>query len=231
MVWTMAISPGGESPLEGFASRARTALLAEGWQISREDPGDDGSIFVGDFQKPLVADFVATVELVLENGPIVQSFVGARRTSHFRVVVGGEFGVRHQPTADLLTALEVHCETNISLDIEEVFDAAGLSLPVITDEHTTEDAARVLVDAVNQYGVPFAAEHATVDTMLRFVSEGGQTTRDDMFEALFIPTLLAASGRSSEAKAALESYRARATHDAEQKQFGVFADRLTARLE
>lgn len=226
----MTVDPGGQSLLERFSSRAQTALLDDRWEIGREDPAREGSIFLGDFQKPLVPDFVATVEFILESGPMVRGFVGAQRTSHVAAVVGGEFGVRHLPTAELLKALGVRCETNISLDIEEVFEAAGLSLPVIHDERSAEDAARVLVEAVGTYGVPFADKHSTVETMLRFVEEGGQTTRDDMFEAFFVPTMLAASGRSPEAEAALASYRPRLTHDEEQEEFVDFADRLTALL-
>jgi len=222
MVWTMAISPGGESPLKA-CSRARTALLAEGWQISREDPGMM-LIFVGDFQKPLVADFVATVELVLETGPIVQSS-WVPEDQPFSGRCRREFGVRHHQRR--ISSRHLRCTAKpISRSTSRRFDAAGCPCRHHR-RHTTEDAARVLVDAVNQYGVPFAAEHATVDTMLRFVSEGGQTPATTCSRPLH-PTLLRCDRSLIQSEGRARVYRAGPRTPT--KQFGLFADRLTARL-
>jgi hypothetical protein len=54
----------------------------------------------------------------------------------------------------------------------------------------------------------------------------GPTTRDDMFEYLFVPALLAATGRTAEAHAALEDYHTRTKRGPEQKEYSAFRDRL-----
>jgi hypothetical protein len=54
-----------------------------------------------------------------------------------------------------------------------------------------------LVDAVDTLALPFAREHADVRRMVQFVIDGGQTTRTETFEHIFVPTLLAASGQGA----------------------------------
>ena len=66
---------------------------------------------------------------------------------------------------------------------------------------------RVLVEAVAAWALPLAREHANVERIATFVSEGGQTRRDETFERIFVPTLLVASGRTAEAPAALADYQ------------------------
>jgi len=230
------MDPDAHPHLRRFADRTRVAMLANGWDIADDGPAHGDSIFLGSFQQSVAPDFLGTVEFILESGPIV---LGAEvwppgqvhRTRRFEALVGGELGVRHLPTAQLLQILDAHCEADISLDIEEAFEADGLSLPMMTDPPSVDEAAGVLVEAVVRHALPFARAHANVDAMLRFLRDGGQTTRDDMFEAMFVPVLLAASDRRPEARAALDTYRRRNNPGTdEEREYAVFGDRLTSWL-
>ncbi len=67
--------------------------------------------------------------------------------------------------------------------------------------------------------------------MIQFVTAGGQTTRTETFEHIFVPTLLAASGRGAEALAALSNYERRnASGTREEEDYSTFRDRLSGWL-
>jgi hypothetical protein len=67
--------------------------------------------------------------------------------------------------------------------------------------------------------------------MVQFVRGGGQSTRDERFEYIFVPTLLAASGRSPEARAAIADYQKRIPPGSdEEKEYSRFRDRLSGWL-
>jgi hypothetical protein len=78
----------------------------------------------------------------------------------------------------------------------------------------------------------FARDHADIDKVVAFLASGGQNSRDREFEYIFVPVLLAASGRHAEARAALADYRQRPKTDpAEDAPYASFADRLTSWLD
>jgi hypothetical protein len=235
-VWFVAVDiPGdGRSVLARFAERARDALLADGWALGPDGPSAADSIFLGSFQQPVAPDFVATVQLILESGPFiveldVRPTRGVVRTHRVSASVGGELGVRHLPTGRLLGALGISCEADISLDLAEILQDRGEELPSFTDEAGADAASALVVDLVAAQALPFAREHADVDRMLQFVRDGRQITRVDMFEYLFVPTLLAVSGRTGEARAALSDYGARIRPD-DDEEYSKFRDRLNGWL-
>jgi hypothetical protein len=180
-------------------------------------------VFLGSFIKPSAPDFVATVEFILESGPKVYGFPGRDR---LHAEIGGEFGVRHLPTAERLRALAVRCETNISLEIEDLFEANGLALPAIEDDDSADEAASKLADASTRYGKPFARDHSSLDAMIMFVQDGGQTTRDEMFEAIFVPVAMSAGGRDADARAAIDRYRSTLSHADERHEYEAFVSRF-----
>lgn len=222
--------------LARFAESARRGLLSNGWEVGPQDPATGDSIFLGNFQRPVAPDFVATVQFILESGPMLygaelrptRGVVDVRRVW---ASVGGELGVRHLPTERLLTVLHVECEADVSLDLAEIFEDRGDELPTFSDEATADAASGVLVDAVTVHALPSARAHADVDRMLEFVRGGGQTTRSETWEYMFVPTLLAASGRRAEARAALAEYQERVPPGSdEEMEYSGFRDRLSGWL-
>lgn len=209
--------------LERFSVRVGELLLRDGWVVDDHGPDVDGTVFFGSFAMPTLPGFEATVEFILESGPRAFSAAGPNR---FHAVVGGEFGVRHLETAERLRALGLGGDTNISLDIEEVFEEQGLALPEIADQRTADDAAAILADAANRCGLPFAREYSTLDAMIRFVQDGGQTTRHMTFEAMFVPVAMSASGRTADAAEAIDRYRSRMSRDEDRREYEAFTARL-----
>jgi hypothetical protein len=64
----------------------------------------------------------------------------------------------------------------------------------------------------------------------QFVTEGRGTSVES-FEHIFVPALLAASGRTAEARAALVEYQKRITPGSEEeKGYSMFRDRLSGSL-
>lgn len=225
-------SPGSGAPelpqfenaeLERFSVRVGELLLRDGWVVDGHGPGVDGKVFFGSFAMPTLPGFEATVEFILEGVLPESSALGSNR---FHAVVGGEFGVRHLQTAERLRALGLGCDSNISLDIEEVFEEQGLALPEIADQRTADDAAAILADAVNRYGLPFAREHSTLDAMIRFVQDGGQTMRHETFEAMFVPVAMSASGRTADAAEAIDRYRSQMSRDDDRREYEAFIARF-----
>jgi hypothetical protein len=209
------------SELERFSARSRELLIRDGWMVDEDGPSYDGNVFLGSFVKPTSPDFVATIEFILESGPAVHGFPGGNR---LRAVVGGEFGVRHLPTATRLRGLNARlgCDTNISLDIQDLFDDRGLDLPTIEDDRSADEAASRLADASARYGEPFAREHSSLDAMITFVEAGRQTTRDELFQAIFVPVAMSAGGRDAEAREAVARYQSGLTHDDDRRQYQTF---------
>jgi hypothetical protein len=207
--------------LDRFTARACELLIWDGWTVDKDGPGDDGSLFLGSFAKPTAPDFVATIEFILESGPMVYGVPGGNRLC---AVVGGEFGVRHLPTATRLRALNIRmgCDTNVSVDIQELFDDQGLELPAIEDDRSAEEAASRLVDASARYGEPFARQHSSLEAMIRFVENGQQTTRDELFEAIFVPVAMSVDGRDADARQAIARYQSGLAHDDGRRQYKAF---------
>ena len=222
--------------LARFAERVRLALISDGWEVGPDGPATGDSIFLGSFQQPVVSDLVATVQFILETGPAIHRVElhltqGVVPTGGVHAAVGGELGIRHLPTERLLAELQVPCEADISRDLAEIFEDQGEELPSFTDETSADLAARVLVDAVAVHALPFARAHADVDRIVKFVRDGGQTTRDEIFEYIFVPTLLAASGRTADARAALGQYRKRLRPGSdEEAEYFQFLERLESWL-
>jgi hypothetical protein len=207
--------PADEADLEllkRFIERTATAMVERGWEVDPAGLPDGTSIFFGNFRRPVGAEWLATVEFISESGPVdgvELRLSGPRRFHRFEVTVGGEFGVRHLPTERLLRALEVRCEADVTRDLEDIFVEAGNDLPKMTDAHSVDQASLALVAAVEAHAMPFARQHADVDAAVAFIADGEQMNRSPEFEYLFVPALLAASGRHVDARTALATFRLR----------------------
>ncbi|MGH3495386.1 MAG: hypothetical protein ACRDQ1_19435, partial [Sciscionella sp.] len=222
----LARSPDSAGPeLARFRVRVGELLVADGWILDGDGPSVDGKVFLGSFAKPTVPGFAATVEFILESGPTAFS---ASVPARAPLVVGGEFGVRHLQTAQRLRALGLGCDTNVSFDVAEFFEQQGLALPEIEDEGSADQAAVKLAAAAIRHGEPFAREHSSLNAMIEFVEGGGQTTRDEMFEAIFVPVAMAASGRTGEAADAIDRYRARMNREDDRQEYEALISRFGA---
>lgn len=78
------------------------------------------------------------------------SLSGLRHVHRFEAPIGGELGLRHLPTARLLNALDVRSESNMTLDLSDIFADEGRELPVMTDARTVDEARRALVAGLLQ---------------------------------------------------------------------------------
>jgi len=202
-------------------------MTNRGWEVSGAVP-DGSSVFFGDYRQAIAAEFLATVEFLLESGPFSYGVElwpsGPRRVVELRACVGGELGLRHLPTERLLCLLNVRCEADISRDLADIAEAEGTALPMITDAQSAAQAPQMLVELVDAHALVFAREHASVEAMLAFIADGGQSNRTVEFEYMFVPALLAASGRHDEARAALIDFGQRTKsypdEDAEYRRFG-----------
>lgn len=222
--------------LERFIERTAEAMLARGWEVDPAEVPDAKSAFLGTFRQSVGADWLATVEFMLESGPtthgIEVGLSGPRSSHEFRAVVGGELGIRHLPTERLLSALDARCEADISLDLEDIFEDAGKDLPTMTDPQSVDRASEELVTVADAHAKPFARQHADVDAVIAFIADGEQANRDREFEYLFVPALLASSGRHAEARAALADFRRRPkSGPADEQEYDRFAHRLSAWLD
>jgi hypothetical protein len=218
--------------LRVFAPEARKRMLTAGWEAA--NVADGSSQFLGFFQRPVADDFLATVEFMLESGPVVSGghwhpLRGWVKTREIRAAVGGEIGLVNLPTQRLLTALDARCEPNIAVDITQ---DVGAERTYFSDEATAVAAAESLVTVVREHALPFARSKASVEAMAEFASSGTQSTRDVSFEYFFVPTLFAANGRAQDARSALTRYQdvQRRSPDERQK-FVEFSDRLKDWLE
>jgi hypothetical protein len=218
-----------------FIARTAAAMTERGWQVDPTAP-PDGTVFLGGFQQAVDGDWLATVDFILESGPThlgaKLTLAGLRQVERFQATVGGELGVRHLPSARLLRLLDTLCETNVSRELYDVAEEEGLELPTMTDADSVDEASRTLVGLIDAHAMRFARDHADVDKVVAFLAGGGQNNRDREFEYIFVPVLLAASGRHAEARAALAEYRRRPKTDpAEEAPYTHFADELTSWLD
>jgi hypothetical protein len=198
---------------ERFVAGTTEAMVGLGWEVDRAWMPDAGSIFLGTFSRSVGSDdWLATVEFMLESGPIdgvELRLTGVRKTHRFRATVGGEIGIRHLPTERLFRALDTSCEATITRDLEAIFGNLGDGLPTITNAQSVEQASRTLVAVADAHAMPFAHQHADVDAVTAFIANGEQANRDREFEYMFVPALLAASGRHTAARTALADYSRR----------------------
>jgi len=189
-----------------FITRTADAMTERGWQVDPTAP-PDGTVCLGSFQQAVDGDWLATVDFILESGPThlgtKLTLAGLRQAKRFQATVGGELGVRHLPTARLLRLLDAICETNVSRELDDIAEEEGLELPAMIDADSVDEASRTLVRLVDAHAMRFARDHADIDEVVAFLASGGQNSRDREFEYIFVPTLLAASGRHAEARAAL----------------------------
>ncbi len=99
-------------------------------------------------------------------------------------------------------------------------------MPVIEDDRSAGSAASKLADATTRYGEAFARTHSSVDSMIRFVQDGGQTTRDDLFGAMFVPVAMSVGGRDADAREAIDRYRCAFTRPDERREYEEFVARF-----
>jgi len=223
--------------LERFIAGTAEAMIDLGWEVDPAYEPGDMPIFLGTFVRSFEADdWLATVEFILESGPsshrVELGLAGLRSTQRFRATVGGEVGIRHLPTERLLRTIDVRCESGISRDLEEVLEGEGSELPTMTDAQSVDEASQILVAFVDAYTMPFARQHADVDAVIEFITDGEQTTRDQEFGYMFVPALLAASGRHAEARTALADFLRRPKPGpADEEEYARFAARLYSWLD
>jgi hypothetical protein len=229
------VADAGRAVLERFITTTADAVVARGWEVDPDAVPDADSIFVGTFRRPVGGDWLATVEFIREGGPktgFELRLTGIRHFESFEATVGGYLGLRHIPTQGLLRALDVACEAGIALDLEDVFQEDGNELPNFTDEATAERASQELVAAVDAHAMPFAIEHADIDAVIEFIAGGGQADRSPEFEYLFVPALLASTGRYAAARAALAEFGRRPkSGPPDEAEYARFAAALSSWLD
>jgi len=185
-------------------------LVESGWEVLDPEPPDGSSIFLGRFEQDLGSDCAAALELIQESGPEVfgGSLLGPS-TRTIRGSVGGEIGVRHHPTSALLQRAGIGDADCMAIDLEEMVDGHGRQLPVFTDLTSAVTAAEQLVEAIQQWGMPFVHDHASPDAMIAFISDGQWTTRIESTPGLLATALLITTGHPDQAQASLSSFRAK----------------------
>jgi hypothetical protein len=216
---------------ERFVTRTRDRMVELGWEViaDPDEEADDTSVWLGDFQRSLDSDFVAIVRFVIES---IEISAGVRRRHVSpEIMVGGEVGVCHRPTARLIELLEVGCGTDISCELGTLAAPGDDTTPSMSSVLSADRASQTLVELVDRHALGFAREHGSVDAMVAFLAGGGQVDRDEEFGFMFIPALLAASGRGARAGAALAEFRQRPRqHVEDQESYDHFARQLVAWL-
>jgi len=199
-----------------------------GWTASEELPTDPQSPFLGSFHRPLDADFIATVEFSVQT-TTAGMLVGPTFVERPLLGVDAEIGVRHLPAERLLKLLDTRCEADIVSELGDLLDPQGDTTQHMTDLSEVDAAVSALVALIDTFALRFASAHATVDAVLAFIAKG-RVPRTEEYEVTFVPTLLAAGGRSADARDALERYRASGSRATNTTQYEEFAERLTAYL-
>jgi hypothetical protein len=93
---------------------------------------------------------------------------------------------------------------------------------------SADRAAEALCDAVVRIGEPFAHDHADLRAMIHFVETGRQTTRTELFQAIFVPVALMATGQDAEARDALAQFAQTLRHDQDRQRYAEVARALGA---
>jgi hypothetical protein len=220
-----------EPTLRAFADELREVMLGDGW---RADPTSSGSAtglpaILGAFSQAVAPDYEATVEFMLEGLPVV-SFGSAPAGVSAGLSVGGEIGIRHLPTQQLLMELgEAADAGTVTRDLEEIYDDNDQALPTIASSSETALVARQLACTAAGEALTFARGHADIDALLSYIRRDGISTRSLVFEATLVPGLLATAGRASDARAATTQFRSRLAGP-EAGEYEQIAGRLLARL-
>jgi hypothetical protein len=211
-----------------FADQLREAMLARGWDGPVR--GAD-TYLLGDFAQSLGGEFSATVTVGVRRAS-VGGFVGWPGTASYHestgpaLGLGADVGVRHDPTAELVAKLGVPMLDAITKPLARPPRSSREGVLTITDRYTAERAVRHTVFLVDAEAMRFGAEHASVDTMLSFITTGQQTDQREIWRYQFVAALQAVRGRADEARAALAEGHARARTDPAFALFDRFAIRL-----
>jgi hypothetical protein len=220
-----------ELNLRAFADELRDVMLGDGWSATPPSggPATGFPTILGDFSQAVVPDFEATVEFVLESLPVV-SFGRAPAGVSAGLSVGGEIGIRHLPTQQLLMKLgEAADAGSVTRDLEEIYDDNDQALPTIASSSEAALVAQRLACTAAGEALKFARGHADVDALLSYIRSDGIWTRVLVFEATLVPALLATAGRDSDARAAITQYRSRLA-GSEASEYEQIADRLLVGL-
>jgi hypothetical protein len=217
--------------VRAFADELRDVMLGDGWRV---DPTSSGSAtgspaILGAYSQPVAAGYEATVEFMLESLPVV-SLGRAPSGVSAGLSVGGEIGIRHLPTQQLLMELgEAADAGSVTRDLEEIYDDNDQALPTIASPSEAALVARQLACTAAGEALTFARGHADIDALLSYIRSDGISTRLLVFEATLVPSLLATAGRVSDARAAITHYRSRLAGP-EAGGYEQIAGRLLARL-
>jgi hypothetical protein len=220
-----------EPTLRAFADELRDVMLRDGWSA---DPTSSGSAtgfptILERYSKAVTPGYEATVEFMLESLPVV-SFGCAPAGVSAGLSVGGEIGIRHLPTQQLLMELgEAADAGSVTRDLEEIYGDNDQALPTIASPSETALVARQLACTAAGEALTFARGHADIDALLSHIRSDGISTRLLVFEATLVPGLLATAGRISDSRAATTQYRSRLAGP-EAAEYEPIAGRLLARL-
>ena len=187
----------------------RSALLGRlevaGWVVDEVDESLMGSDLLGAFRRPLSQEFSLAGQFWQEKGQ------DRRGTS---VVITCEFGVSFDRSYRLWPVVE---------DDPRVWDAAledkeltsrGQGVNVTVRSAGDVEAAAMDLAAVAARAVTVGGRYATVESLLGYVRSW-----EEDYAAEIVPLVLAAAGRSGEARSALDEYNARRGSDTGYRSF------------
>jgi hypothetical protein len=168
-----------EPTLRAFADELRDVMLRDGWSA---DPTSSGSAtgfptILERYSKAVTPGYEATVEFMLESLPVV-SFGCAPAGVSAGLSVGGEIGIRHLPTQQLLMELgEAADAGSVTRDLEEIYGDNDQALPTIASPSERALVARQLACTAAGEALTFARGHADIDALLSHIRSDGISTR------------------------------------------------------
>jgi len=181
---------------EGLREELTAQMEAAGWAVDVAQDSAPGGRRVAAFRRPISDDFCATAEFLRT------SFDGPDWAPlEVTAVVGVSYGPAYR-----LWPLVCDRETpDLTIDVGELLDPPqDVSVDVArpADAHR---AAAELIAPVLAYGLPYAERHADVDAL---IAQSKSDPDEYGWQAEVVPLLLAAAGRSDEARGRLAEYMA-----------------------
>jgi hypothetical protein len=195
-------------------------MVPAGWAVDVAQDTGSGGPLVAAFRRPISPDFAATAEFV------TTSFGPPGKAPCVEVVA--TVGVSFEPAYRLWPVVCDRDTSDLTTEVGALLNPPtdwGVSLSRAADAPV---AARDLVAPVLEHALPYANRFADVDAL---IAENRSDPDEFGWQAEVVPLLLAAAGRSDEARRSLAGYLASGREEVASNQYRRFAYQLNRWLD
>ncbi len=194
-------------------SRLVPAMTGHGWALDPVAESMMGTALIGAFRRRIDDDFSVTASFEVEDQD--------RRSRVLKVF--SEFGMSYDRSYRLWpVASGFPRPADVGLDDDAIFGRGQSLGAVVRSEGEVEAAAKKLAAGAER-SAEVAGRYASVDALVDYA----RSSVDEIDQIDTIPLLLAAAGRTDEARAAISEYRSWRQADTHDSEYRAFVARLT----